>query len=279
MFRENVLTDEGIIRLVAETMVPVALDHRRLQDTDTPEAQFLLPLMKQRDQDQGVWIFAPDGKALGGFVGFGDMAGQTRKTIEEALEAFGPVERREAEPEPLHPYRGRGTMHDGSVCLAEYVLSSREASRFQNARSPIVSSVVLTREELASFAPAAVEPGLRWIVPEATVRKLARITSPLCFQHAPQPDWVTNVCIEARVMSLADDTARICYSGEIASTHRVGREAISIQRAKLSGEGSFNVETGKMQYLLLLGSGQLQWPEAPEKVVDFQALVEWEDVR
>ena len=96
MFRENVLVKNDIIDRVSETMIPVALDYQKVLDRQTPEARFLLPLMQQRNQRQGLWIFSPQGKALGGFEGFGDMLGETRRVIEDALEGFGPIELRMA---------------------------------------------------------------------------------------------------------------------------------------------------------------------------------------
>src|SRR5687767_9553093 len=136
MFRENVLTQEAILARIASTMVPVALDYQKLEDPKSKEAQLLRPLMKQRNQEQGVWIFSPEGKALGGFVGFGDMAGQTKKVIEDALKAFGPpVKPREAKAIKTHPYRGNGMMSGGSVCLAEYIRTSDNALRFVNPKS------------------------------------------------------------------------------------------------------------------------------------------------
>ncbi len=65
MFRENVLVNEDVINRISETMIPVALDYQKVLDRKSPEARLLLPLMKQRNQEQGLWIFSPQGKALG----------------------------------------------------------------------------------------------------------------------------------------------------------------------------------------------------------------------
>ena len=121
MFRENVLVKDEIIDRIADTMIPVALDYQKIMHRGSKEGQFLLPLMRQRGDKQGVWIFSPQGKALGGFVGFGNMVQKTKDVIDNALGDFGPVKPRKAGVVETHPYRGKGVMSDGRVCLAEYV--------------------------------------------------------------------------------------------------------------------------------------------------------------
>jgi hypothetical protein len=256
-------------------MIPVALDYQTVENPRTREAQFLRPLMKQRNQEQGVWIFSPEGKALGGFVGFGDMVGRTKKVIEDALTAFGPVRPREASVVETHPYWGKGRMPDGSVCLAEYVRTSDSALRYMNTRSPVISGVTLSEQEFMAFAPREAAAGAKWTLPEDVAKRLSRITSPMCYQHAPQPDWVTGVRIDAEVRTVKDGAAWLAYQGRISSAHHVGSQKVSAQEIKLTGEGVFDLETRRMRSLLLVGSGRLHWPEAPEKLVTFDALVEW----
>ena len=128
MFRENVLVNAKIINRVSETMIPVALDYQKVLDRQTRESRFLLPLMKQRNQEQGLWIFSPEGKSLGGFEGFGDMVGQMKRVIEGALKTFGPVAPRRVVKLQTHPYRGKGFRTNGSVCLAEYVRRREQSS-------------------------------------------------------------------------------------------------------------------------------------------------------
>ena len=113
MFRESVLVNEAVIERISTTMVPVALDYQKVQNPRTRESRFMRPLMKQRNQEQGVWIFSPDGKALGGMVGFGDMVGKTRRVIDNALKAFGKVTPRKVTATDTHAFRGRGFMRDG----------------------------------------------------------------------------------------------------------------------------------------------------------------------
>ena len=123
MFRENVLVKEEIIERIAETMIPVAMDYQLIKRRRSKEARFLLPLLKTKKSDkQGVWIFSPQGRVLGGgFSGFGNMVQKTKALVENALKEFGPITLRKAGVVETHPYRGKGVKSDGSVCLAEYV--------------------------------------------------------------------------------------------------------------------------------------------------------------
>jgi hypothetical protein len=275
MFRENVLTQDDIIDRIASTMVPVAVDRWKAEDPTTREAQFLRPFMKNHPAQGSPCIFAPDGRFLGGFHGYGDMAGRTRKLLDDALKAFGPVKPREAAALETHPYRGKGVMPDGGVSLAAYLRPSDASLAYLNTRTPVVSSVSLTEKEFTALAPRQAVVGERWKLPDAVARRFSRVTSPLCRQHAPEPDWVTGVEIHAEVRAIKDGMAWLHFDGRIASEHQVRAQTISVQATKLTGEGVYDIEATAMRSVLLVGSGTLRWPEAPEKIVAFDVLVEW----
>jgi hypothetical protein len=256
-------------------MVPVALDYQKVQDSASKEAQFIRPLMKQRKQEQGVWIFSPEGKALGGFSGFGNMVGQTKQVIDDALKDFGPVTPRKIEPADANPHRGIGFMPDGGVCLAEYVRTADESLHLTHPKTPVISTVTLSRQELAAFAPPRAAVGAKWTLPANVAKRLARISSPMCYQHAPQPDWVTDIEIRGEVKGVEAGVAQLLFAGQIASVHRVSGQDVSRQRVELAGEGVYNLAEKRLESLLLIGDGELRWPEAPAKLVTFEALVEW----
>lgn len=275
MFRENVLTKPEIIERISETMIPVALNYEKVQDSTSAEAKFLQPLLAQRAQDQGVWIFSPAGKALGGFVGFGDMAGETRKVIDNALRDFGSVKLRKVQAEETHPRRGRGVMSDGSVLLAEYV-RRWGSTLHSHGTSPVLSTLMLDASEFKALAPREAIVGSKWTLPEMVAKKFCRLTSPFCYQHAPQPDWVTAVRIDARVRAVQDGVVQLDYEGRIASVHHGrGGQKISTQETKLTGEGVYDLETMQMRSVLMVGAGTLLWTEVPDQLVTFNALVEW----
>lgn len=274
MFRENVLVKKDIIDRVSETMIPVALDYQKVLDRQTPEARFLLPLMKQRNQQQGLWIFSPAGKALGGFEGFGDMHGKTKRVIEDALHSFGRVEPRKVVKVETHRHRGKGFRSDESVCLAEYV-RRRERSKIS---SPVISSVILSKTEFAAFAPPNAVDTEQWTLPKSVAKKLCRIASPMCYQHAPQPDWVKEITLTAKVRTIRGGLAELSYEGKMSSerTWKNGK-ILSQQTLTLSGEGVYDIGTRKMKSLLIVGVGTFRWPEeAPDEPVRFDALIEWE---
>jgi hypothetical protein len=275
MFRENVLTEDDVVDRIAATMVPVAVDRWKAEDRGTPEARFLQPFFARHPPQGSPCIYAPDGRVLGGFDGFHDMARRTRRMIDKALAAFGPVEPRKAEALATHPHRGRGVQPDGSVSLAEYIRPAEKGLGLMNTKSPVVSSVTLDAREFAAFAPARAAAGAEWTLPGEVAKRLARITSPMCFQHAPQPAWVSDVRLGARVEAVEDGVARLGYEGRIASEHRVAGQSVSVQETILTGEGVYDIEGKTMRALMLVGSGTLRWPEAPAKVVAFDALVEW----
>ncbi len=275
MFRENVLTHERIVDRISTTMVPVAVNYEKVQDPETKEARFLRPLMEQRRQDQGVWIITPDGKALGGFVGFGDMVARTERVIEDALKAFGPVAPRGAQPRDTHPYRGKGVRPDGSVCLAETV-RRWGSNHLSTTRSPVLSSVTLSAGEFRSLALPEATAGREWVVPDDVARKFSRLTSPLCYQHAPQPKWATEARLAARVREVKDGRATVVYEGRLSTVHDgPGGGRISGQEVRLTGEGVYDVGSRSLRSLLLVGSGTLRWTEDPDKPATFDALVEW----
>ena len=273
MFRENVLTKDEMIERIASTMVPVAVDRWKADDPKTREAQFLQPFLKKNPPNGSPCIYSPEGKVLGDFQGY-DF-GRMKQVIDDALKAFGPVKPRKVKPVETHPYRGKGVMRDGSVCLAEYIRASDNALRFVDAKSPVVSSVTLTEKEFRAFAPQETVAGAKWALPDEVAKRLARITSPMCYQHAPQPDWVTGVRIDAEVRTIKDGAAWVSYKGNISSEHRVKGKIVSVQETKLTGEGVYDIKTKSMRSVLLVGSGTLRWPEAKEKLFTFDALVEW----
>ncbi len=273
MFRENILTNDEIIDRIATTMVPVAVDRWKAEDPKTKEAKFLQPFLKKNPAIGSPCIYSPEGKVLGGFEGF-DF-GRMEQLIDDSLKAFGPVKPRDAKPVETHPYRGKGMMNDGSVSLAEYVRTSDSALRFVDAKSPVISSVTLTEKEFSGLAPQEAVVGAKWTVPDDVAKRLSRVSSPMCYQHAPQPDWVTGVRINAEVRTIKDGVTWLVYQGRISSAHHAGGKEVSVQETKLTGEGVYDLKTKKMRSLLLVGSGTLRWPDAPENLVTFDALVEW----
>ena len=53
-------------------------------------------------------------------------------------------------------------------------------------------------------------------------------------------------------------------------------KVLSEQKLSFEGEGAYDIRAGKMRSVLIVGSGIFRWPEeAPDKLVPFDALIEW----
>ncbi len=272
MFRENVLVRDDVIERISESMIPVALDYQKVLNRKSREARFLLPLMKEKGDLQGIWLFSPQGQKLGHGVSFGNMHEKTMRMIDNALETFGPVKPRRVAKVELNPHRGTGFRSDGSVRLAEYV-RQRDRSKIS---SPVISSVRLSGKEFQAFAPRSATSGKEWTVPESIAKKLCRVASPMCYQHAPQPDWVKAVTLKAKVGTTSNGLMNVSYHGTM-STQRVLRgRAFSQQEITLNGEGVYDMAEGKMRSLLIVGSGTMRWLQESIGPVGFDALIEWE---
>jgi hypothetical protein len=48
-----------------------------------------------------------------------------------------------------------------------------------------------------------------------------------------------------------------------------------VQQTELAGEGIYDFEARTLRSVLLVGSGNLRWREAPRRQVAFDVLVEW----
>jgi hypothetical protein len=170
--------------------------------------------------------------------------------------------------------RGKGIRADGSVSLAEYV---RRRDR-DKIKSPVISTVNLSGKEFAHFGPSKAALGETWLVPDAVAKKFCRAASPMCYQHAPQPEWVKDINLKARVMKVEDGRATLAYEGKLSSERLwQNGKVLSAQELTLRGEGVYDLATKKIQSLLILGSGSFCWPEEnPDKQIPFDALIEWE---
>lgn len=273
-------------------MVPVALDYAEVVDPDSPESKFLTPLLKQRQQTQCLWIFSPGGQVLGGFessiplhrfekeISNGRSVGLVKNTqlqIDTALRIFGDVRPRAATTSDVGISRGVGYLANGNVCLAQYV-RRRDSSNIQ---SPVIASVVLSKDQLGAFAPPVTERDQTWAVSDAVVKKLCRVLSPLGYERAPQEDWITEIRLTGQVDSIGDGFAHLKFSGHISSAeHGYIRGNIhSRQEVTLEGSGLYHLESGQIQSLQVVGSGMICWiREAPDHPVPFDVLIEWQNI-
>jgi len=267
-----------VIDRIAETMIPVALNNEIVKDSATRESRFLVPLLKGHMPPwiSSQYVLSPDGKVLAKYAGgYSNMAGSTKKMIDEGLAAFGSVEPRKVAPVETHPNRGKGILRDGSACLAEYVRARGNTNYLHGISTPVMSSVTLSEKEFRALAPRDPAPGAEWTVPEAVARRFCRLTNPLCAQHAPQPEWVTRARLTGKVRSVQDGVARLNYEGSLASVSGANhRKGTSEGEVTLTGEGVYDVTGGKLRSLMIVGSGSGPFSEGSPDV-RFEALLEW----
>ena len=99
----------------------------------------------------------------------------------------------------------------------------------------------------------------------------------MCYQHAPQPDWVKDVTLEARIETIRNGVAKLSYAGKLSSERLTWNDKVlSEQELTLEGVGTYEIGAKRMRSLLLVGTGTFRWPEeAPDRLVPFDALIEW----
>jgi RNA polymerase sigma factor (sigma-70 family) len=277
------LSNDDVIRCISEKFVPVALN--KFVETNRP---FVRSLQRQKDQYQGLWLVAPDGKVLAAHHG-----GTDRKTwpsevlafLEAGLNAFGAVEPRQAKPTNLQPFRGVAVQPDGSVSLALHVRFLHSVGNDPQGDGPVVfDTLTLPAEEWTKMAPPQVASGAEWTVPDSIARKFSHLLSgdpdPT---RMPLPDDVTAIRLTGRVQTVENGIAYLLYDGEIAGHRMLGQDTVLGGEAKLVGVGAFDMEARKMLSLTLVWEGTYYQDATPIKETTPRrssgAVVEWRRTR
>jgi hypothetical protein len=233
-------------------------------------------VQKQKDQYQGIWIVAPDGKVLAGHHEIKNHKTWTQEvlaTIDASLEAFGPVSQRQATRVDPLTYRGLGVRPDGSITLAITV-------RYTHAGRPegdgVIDSLTLPEADWAGLTPPATDKARGWAVPENVARQFSRILSPNSDQSTmPRPDEITAVRLAGRVLAIENGRARLAYEGTIAASHTYEGK-VSHAEARLTGVGSYEVKSGRLLSFLLVVDGTYRMPPPHDKDLrTTAAAVEW----
>lgn len=271
-------------------MIPIALDYSKVVDEESPESEFLVPLLRQREQTQCLWIFAPNGDSLGGFessvpvhkfeqeIASGrsiGMASNVLRQIDSALKGFASTENPRVFDSLTSTYRGVGVRKNGAVDFAVYV-RRRDNSNIQ---TPVLSTFSLSETELKAFDPSGLIQGQKKKLPNSIARKFCRMLSPMGSEEAPQPDWITETEISFQWKADANGLSRLKFTGRMASAQEgfmIG-SVRSEQQLDITGSGTFNKQTGQLLSLQLLGAGEICWPsEAPDQSISFDSLAEWQ---
>lgn len=280
------------MELLSTRTVPVALNLYKIRAARGAAGDFFRSAYKQVPQYQGLWVVAPDGKALGGQKT--SMAAAPYKTwparvladLRAGVGAFGPVQPRMAVRRDPLPLRGRGTRPDGSIVLAvqDRLVIAKDLSRDPppGALGPtVIDSAALSAEEWAGFAPSSVKTGAKWKLPQATARKLYPLLS-VSDSTFRGPKEVTAARLAGRVTKVEAGVAHLAFEGELAATHhgtaseaKLGNKCSS-EAKLLGGVGEYDVQAGKMLSLTLVFDGQWRnYAPYDKTTTRFGAVVEW----
>lgn len=275
------MNDEQVVRRVAETMVPFALNTNRVPDNDG--GRFFKTVLRKQDWPQGLWVVSPEGQILA-FHYYRGKAGEsiaqgkqrwideTKAAIEAGLKKFGPVQPRQvAATDPLKN-RGVGKLHDGGARLAVY---ANGMHRGKKDGEPVVDSAILSAGEWSGFAPPELTAGAMWTIPANAVRKLVPVLSPMTDSiFTPQPKDATKAVLTATVESISAGKARIRIQGRLESLHhRDGDPKFPIQAAAaLEGLAEYDVAGKQIRALLIVSHGEYRRSAKPQATA---GVIEW----
>lgn len=269
------MSNETVIRRVAASFVPVAVNLYQVREAQDAGGALFRSVQRQKDQYQGIWIVAPDGRVLAGHHNIKNHATWSQEvldTMDAALKAFGDVPPRNVQPSDVLPYRGKGVAPNGRVTLAVYTRYLHDGRRDG---PTVLDSIALRADEWAALFPRELAPGARWTLPEGIARKFSRVLSPSSDQSTmPRPEEVIDVRIEGVVQRVDETKVHLRFAGEIAAEHR-SEARVSHARMKLTGQGIFDAQSGQMQVLRWVFDGVHRAPPPYDAPRQAGAVVEW----
>lgn len=279
------MNDAALVRRVADTCVPVALNANRIP-ADEGGAFFKAVLTKQ-GWPQGIWVLAPNGRILSFHYfrvksGETPRAGQerwkieTRDALEAGLKAFGPVPPRNPQQTAAFANRGVGTAADGSARLALYCRLLR-GTKFEG--EPVVDSVVLSAAELAAFAPPKAEVGAGWSIRPEVAKRFVPALSPITDSiYAPRPKDTKEARLTAEVESVSGGIARVKLTGHWETLHHRDGDPKFPLRMNADAEGVvlYDVAHQRPLAILMVLKGTYRnvppWDNKPQPTA---GVVEW----
>jgi hypothetical protein len=278
-----------VIRLVAASFVPVALNLYKVRAAKDDAGKFFRAVQKQRPaQYQGVYIVSPAGKVLSSQ---GSEPAKPKSWTKDLLDvsnaglkAFGKVAPRKVKvPNPL-PFRGAGVRPDGSVSLAVYLRTMLLGMNRAGFGGVAIDTIPLSAKEFAALAPKKLKAGATWDVPVAVGRRLSRLLSPSSDQSGlARPEEVTAVTLTGKVESIKKGIAYLTYEGSIKGTHSYPFEPHKGKKtrgkAALEGVGACDVKTGRLLSFTLLGECAYRHFPPGDYWMKFRAVVEWQRKR
>jgi hypothetical protein len=278
------LSDEGVIRFISRTCVPVALNLYEIRKAKGAGGDFFRNVQKQRPaQYQGLYLVAPDGKVLASHQNFKSdktWPQEVLADLQPGLKAFGDVKPRTVAPADPLPRRGVGFQADGSACLAIFLRCPIKGIPLRELPNPTIDSLVLTAVDFNELAPPRAEKGARWSLSQAVSRKFHRVLGPGDEDTMPRLHEVRSVSLSGRVKSVERDIAYLSYEGTIAGAHEMQSNKGKCQgEARLTGVGVYDVSAGKLRSLVWVFDATLRSPPPHDKEArPYSGVVEWRAV-
>ena len=255
--------------------MPVAVNLYKVRKAKDAGGELFRSAQRQKDQYQGLWMLAPDGKVLAAHQNFKDSSTWTREvisSIDAALAAFGPVELRRVAPTTPLPHRGLGVQPDGAVSLA---IHTRYLHHGKADGPAVIDTLRLSAADWKQLIPAKLDAGKAWPVPGQVGRLFSRILSPSSDQSTmPLPNDVTSVEMIGTPSPADNGLVRVRYSGRLAAAHTYEGK-ISRGEAVLAGEVLCDATTGQPRALTLLFTGIHHGPPPYDAPRDLGAVAEW----
>jgi hypothetical protein len=289
VLRAGTLTDLRLIQRVSANFVPTHFNNNDpTRSRDDPSAMLWRDILRQKElQGQGIWIVGPDGTVLGGMsaevdghpadrIGKGPgspwqanpkFADAAVELLDRTLKEFGPVSRRNVQPQPL-PFRGAGVKPDGGVRLIAY----------NRADGGLAFSVQLTKEDWQSFTPAKLASGERWTLPESVARQFAPVLSPYAdTRFRPRPTDLKAAQLTAEVESADNRQARIRLAGRWQAEWDHDGNEHSIGSATAQGIAVYDVTKKSMRSVLVIFDGTYSYTTSNSKprTQSVAAVVRW----
>jgi hypothetical protein len=265
-----------VVRRVSTWFVPVAVNLYQISKSQDAGGDLFRSAQRQKPQYQGLWIIAPDGRALAAHQDPADPSSWAREVqtfIDKSLASFGPLTPRRAERVNPLPFRGVGVRPDGGISLA---IEVREMIHGRPAGDPVIDSLTLTPTEASALAPPSPDVGTTWTVPGPLVRRFSRILSSFTDQSTmPRPEEATDFRLTGTVRSVENGVARLSFTGRVAASHTYDGKT-SHAAALLTGAGRYDLATRRLTSFVLISDGKLRSaPPYDKELHTTAAVVEW----
>jgi len=268
-----------VIRFISANSVPIALNLYVIRQQKDAAGDFFRSVQKQRPaQYQGLYLVAPDGKVLASHQNFKSDKTWSKELLadlEPGLKAFGKVLPRDSRRSDPLPRRGLGAQSDGGTTVAIYLRYAIKNIPLRELPNPTIDSLRLTAKDLAELAPAKVEAGAEWKIPEALGRRFSRVLGPGDEDTMPRPLEVTSAILTGKVEAVHDGVAQIVYGGTLAGSHLNQAKKRTHGQTKLIGVGRFDLKTGRLISFVWVFDGVYKGPPPYDQPHNYSAVVEW----